>query len=124
MAQYQDATARQLDLAYEEEVVEQDAQPETGHHRLCEICGRVEAHLTIPAAHGRQPAIVCLRCHHAVRQQRRMLRAALTRSPAPATAPGGLIVQNEGSLPGDRKYRELEHRRHRAQIAARKALKE
>ena len=123
MAQYQDATARQLDLAYEDDIAEQD-QPGIRHHRLCEMCGRVEAHLTIPAAHGRQPAVVCLRCHHAVRQQRRMLRAAMARSLAPATAPGGLIVEKESSLPADRKYRELEHRRHRAQVAARKALGE
>jgi hypothetical protein len=108
MASNQEATARQLDFTYDEQSASAP-RPATGdrverHHRLCDICGRGEAHLTIPGRVGHPAAAVCLRCHHAVRQQRRMLRVT-------------------GSSAGHT-YDELAHRRHRAQIRARKALGE
>jgi hypothetical protein len=135
MTRYQDATARQLDFGYEvERTSSERPSGEAGHHQLCEMCGRVQAHLYIPAAHGQQPAAVCLRCHHAVRQQKRMLRAAIKDGHAGVPAPSRLISSPVGETAtddapvsppsADQLYKELEHRRRRAQVAARKALGE
>jgi hypothetical protein len=133
MARYQDATARQLDFGYEVDATSSERPSgEKGPHQVCEMCGRVEAHLYIPAAHGQQPAAVCLRCHHAVRQQKRMLRASI-RHEAGAPAASRLIPQAGGTTANHPQsssrstedlYKELEHRRRRAQVAARKALGE
>ena len=101
---------------------------------LCVVCGRARARLSLARDHGHAPAQLCLRCHHAVMEQRKMLRAKLHESPAnPQVARGvfrrhhlagdaGLIVPRGASLAHEAKYAELTRRRHRAQVAVRRAL--
>ncbi len=110
---------------------------------LCVVCGRSRARLTLAGNPGQAPVRLCLRCHHGVLQQRKMVRAGLapTRtdlvSTGPARSPGvggtgerqhrvagdaGLIVPREAHLSGDEKYAALTHHRRRAQVAARRAL--
>ena len=146
MAHHHAATARQLDFTYDGQLDQQGqpAQrgpvakpviaPRHGAAHLCVVCGRVPAHLTLKlmstsgnARRRRQqkPARLCLRCHHAVMQQRRMVRAQLTEGrsePRRPSAGGGLIVPRSSTLTGDRKYRQLTKSRRRAQKAARAAL--
>ena len=127
MAQFQEATAKQLDFTYEGErrpAAEPLTAPRRGPARLCALCGRVPAHLTLERQHGRRPARLCLRCHHAVMRQRRMVRATLDTSARPPVndVDVRLIVPRDNGLSGDRKYRQLAQSRHRAQKAARRAL--
>ena len=101
---------------------------------LCVVCGRARARLSLARDHGHAPAKLCLRCHHTVMQQRKMLRAKLHESPAnPLVERGalrrhhlagdaGLIVPRGASLAHEAKYAELPRRRHRAQVAVRRAL--
>lgn len=124
MAEHREVTATQLDLTYDGPwpvAVRPLAKPRRGAARLCVVCGRAPAHLTIERASGRRPARLCLRCHHAVMRQRRMARAGL--EPAAAVRPqGGLIVSRENTLSGEALYRKLSTSRRRAQKAARVAL--
>lgn len=124
MAEHREVTATQLDLTYDGPwpvAVRPLAKPRRGAARLCVVCGRVPAHLTIERASGRRPARLCLRCHHAVMRQRRMARAGL--EPAGAVRPkGGLIVPRENTLSADALYRKLSTSRRRAQKAARVAM--
>lgn len=124
MAEHREVTATQLDLAYDEPwpvAVRPLARPRRGAARLCVVCGRMPAHLTIERASGQRPARLCLRCHHAVMRQRRMARAGL--DPAGAARPqGGLIVSRDNRLSADALYRKLSTSRRRAQKAARVAL--
>ena len=111
---------------------------------LCVVCGRARARLTLNRNHGQAPIRLCLRCHHGVMQQRKMLRAGLapTRVGGLASAglarrdsvgdtaerkhqvagDAGLIVRRDARLSGDAKYATLTHHRRRAQVAARRAL--
>ena len=109
---------------------------------LCVVCGRARARLTLKRGRGHEPARLCLRCHHRVMQQRKMLRAGLppqqpssdrlktavadtVRDPVrrhKVSGDAGLIVQREARSAGDGKYDLLAHRRRRAQVAARRAL--
>lgn len=128
MARYREATARQLDFTYDEQPASAPRQatgdPIERHHRLCDICGRVEAHLTIPGRVGRPAAAVCLRCHHAVRHHSaRASERSRSWCPEPVEGQQRRMLRVAGSSAGH-KYDELAHRRHRAQIRARKALGE
>ena len=139
MAAHNEATARQLDFTYEGPTglaPRAAAPPRPGPAPLCVVCGRVPAHLTIARDRGHLPARLCLRCHHAVRQQRRMLRASLDagegRLAGPEADSGGarrfrgdtsLIVPRDTTLSPAGKYRQLTASRRRAQKAARQALR-
>ena len=125
MAQDQDATARQLDLTYDgpwPAVVRSLAKPRRGPARLCVVCGRVPAHLTIEREPGHRAARLCLRCHHAVMRQRRMARAGLERTEPGRTNGGSLIVPRESGLTADAMHQQLSKSRRRAQKAARVAI--
>ena len=108
------------------------ALPTGGPVPLCAVCGRARARLTLPRERGHEPVKLCLRCHHAVmqqRKQRRMLRAELPAERVSATGrrhhiagDAGLIVPRESELSPTAKYDTLSHRRRRAQVAARRAL--
>lgn len=124
MAQGQKGTPTQLDLAYDGPwpvAVGPLAKPRRGTVRLCVVCGRVPAHLTIEREPGHRPARLCLRCHHAVMRQRKMARAGLHRT-EPGLANGGLIVPRKSGLSTDALYRRLSRSRRRAQKAARMAI--
>lgn len=122
------ATARQLDFTDDGPGLPAGrpvAKPGPGPARLCVVCGRVRAHLTLEREPGHRPARLCLRCHHAVMQQRRMARAGLGRGDARrVTARVELIVPRESDLPRREKYRRLSRARRRAQQAARESGKE
>ena len=89
--------------------------------RLCVVCGRVPAHLTIERKRGRRPARLCLRCHSAVMRQRRMARAELEPVKT-ARVDSGLIVPRASGLSAEALSRRLSRSRRRAQKAARVAL--
>lgn len=127
MARYQEALARQLDFTYGETPATDPNLPADQlaerRHRLCDFCGRVEAHLTIPGRAGHHPTVVCLRCHYAVRHH----SAPAERSRSWRLEPGGgqqRRMLRAAGRPAERKYDELAHRLHRAQIRARKVLGE
>ena len=117
------AAARQLDFAGDGPGLPAGrpvAKPRPGPARLCAVCGRVRAHLTLEREPGHRPARLCLRCHHAVMQQRRMARAGLSRCDARrVTGRIELIVPRESDLPRREKYRRLSRARLHAQQAAR-----
>ena len=118
MARQLEATARQLDFTGVDPWPPAGlpmVKPRPGPARLCVVCGRVRAHLTIERHPGHRPARLCLRCHHAVMQQRRMARAGLRRR---VTSGTDLIVPRESDLPRGEKYRVLSRARRRAQEAA------
>ncbi len=119
-----EGAATQLDLTYDGPwpvAVRPLAKPRRRPARLCVVCGRVPAHLTIEREPGQRPARLCLRCHHAVMRQRRMARAGL--EPGQANG-GGLIVPRESGLSADALYRRLSRSRRRAQKAARVAIEQ
>ena len=140
MGRYQQATARQLDFDSGEDSA--DFTPAAGReHRvsrpvsLCDVCGRHPAHLMLTRQHGHAPAKLCLRCHHAVMQHRKMLRADLSTADQTASTPVpqsarthhlsgdvGLIVPPGKSLSAEARHAALDHRRRRAQVAARRML--
>ena len=140
MGRYQQATARQLDFDSGE--LSADFTPAVGPENrvsrpvpLCVVCGRHRAHFTLTRQHGHVPAKLCLRCHHAVTQHRKMLRADLSAAnqtpstPAPRSARAhhlsgdlGLIVPAGKPLSAEARHAALDHRRRRAQVAARRAL--
>jgi len=100
------------------------ARPEPS--QMCVVCRRVPARLTLKVTSSEdsqfRPPRLCLRCHHAVMQQRRMMR--MRRSERRAKDPqltfgNGLIVPRSSGLTGDRKYDRLVKARRRAQKAAR-----
>ena len=125
MAQQREGTARQLELTYDGPwpvAVRPLAKARRGRARLCVVCGRVPAHLTIEHAAGRRPARLCLRCHHAAMRQRRMARAGLEPVAAVRAKGGGLIVPRESALSADARYGRLSRSRRRAQKAARLAV--
>ena len=98
--------------------------PRPGAGRLCAVCGRLPAHLTLERPRGGRPARVCLRCHQAALRQRRSERPTAARS-APRRTAGGridLIVPRESGMPLEAKYRLLSRSRRRAQEVARRAL--
>ena len=135
MGRYQQATARQLDF-------DSDFTSAAGReHRvsrpvpLCVVCGRHPAHLTLTRQHGHAPAKLCLRCHHAVMQHRKMLRADLfpDEQMAPEAVPpsarphhlsgdAGLLIPRGKPLSAETRHAALDHRRRRAQVAARRVL--
>ena len=139
MVALNEATARQLDFTYEGLTglaPRATAPRRPGPAPLCVVCGRVPAHLTIARDPGHRPARLCLRCYHAVRLQRRMLRANLDagegRLAGPAATAGwarrfrgetSLIVPRDTTLSPSGKYRQLTASRRRAQKAARQALR-
>jgi hypothetical protein len=100
------------------------ARPEPS--QMCVVCRRVPARLTLKVTSSEdsqfRPPRLCLRCHHAVMQQRRMMR--MRRSERRAKDPqltfgNGLIVPRSSGLTGDSKYDRLVKARRRAQKAAR-----
>lgn len=124
MAQQQEPTPEQLDLTYDgswPRAVTPVTKTRRGPARLCVVCGRVPAHLTIERKQGHRPARLCLRCHNAVMRQRRMARAGLE----PLETVGmnsGLIVPRASGLTPEALHRRLSTSRRRAQKAARVAL--
>lgn len=140
MAHYYEATVHQLDFTYgrqpgqRRQAAQQGPVPQPvtaaarGTARLCVVCGRVPAHLTInlTSTDPRQrPVGLCLRCHYAVMQQRRMARAQLDEYQSGHkrwAADDGLIIPRSSALSRDRKYRQLTTSRRQAQKALRSAL--
>ncbi len=146
------AAARQLGFPYHGRrlpAARRVLAPRPGAARLCSVCGRLPARLTLDAPPGGRPARVCLRCHQAALRQRR----AAVSTPAPCAvrraAPGGrsdlsvsratdvvvprgadvvaprgtdLIVPRGTDLAGEAKYRLLSRSRRQAQEVARRAL--
>lgn len=100
------------------------ARPELS--QMCVVCRRVPARLTLKVTSSEnsqlQPPRLCLRCHHAVMQQRRMMRTRRSERRAKdpqLTFGNGLIVPRSSGLTGDSKYDRLVKARRRAQKAAR-----
>ena len=95
-----------------------------GAARLCAMCGRQPARLTLDRPRGGRPARVCLRCHQAALRQRRAVPPAPARSGPRRTETGraDLIVPRESGLPLEAKYRLLSRSRRQAQEVARRAL--
>lgn len=124
MAQPRAGTPAQLDLTYDGAwplAVTPVTKPRRRSARLCAVCGRVPARLTIERQRGKRPERLCLRCHNAVLRQRRSERGGL--DPAgPARANGGLIVPRASGLSAEAVSRRLSRSRRRAQKAARAAL--
>ena len=125
MGRYQEATARELD--FESGVPFTPAAAADGRRpfSLCVVCGRHRARLTIAQHRGHQPAQLCLRRHHAVMRQRKMLRVVRTQ-PKPPQRSGhasiNLIVPRDAKLSPELRRAALNHRRRRAHVAARRAL--
>lgn len=121
------APARQLDFTYygaRVPAAKRVTSPRPGATRLCAVCGRRPARLTLERPRGGRPARVCLRCHQAALRQRRPAQPKPARS-APRRAAGGridLIVPRESDLPLEAKYRLLSRSRRKAQEVARRAL--
>lgn len=115
-------TPAQLDLTYDGAwplAVTPVTKPRRRSARLCAVCGRVPARLTIERQRGKRPERLCLRCHNAVLRQRRSERGG----PDPAgRANGGLIVPRASGLSAEAVSRRLSRSRRRAQKAARAAL--
>ena len=123
MAHHHEATVQQFDFTYTRQPRQRSqmaqqglmAKPITAAARrtacLCVICGRVPAHLTIKLTSmdpQQRPAGLCLRCHFAVMQQRRVVRAQLDEhQPAHKrlAADDGLIVPRSSAFKRDRKYK-------------------
>ncbi len=134
MTQHHEATAQELE--FEPLSVEARRSDRAGRDPAsrCVVCGRARARLSVAREHGHPPAKLCLRCHHSVMQQRKMLRANLHEAHAsPQTersstrrhhlvGDAGLIVPRGAPLGREAKYAELTRRRHRAQVAVRRAL--
>lgn len=123
MAQQQEGTPTQLDLTYDGPwplAVTPVTKPRRGRARLCAVCGRVPAHLTIERKRGHRPARLCLRCHNAVMRQRRMARAGIEPIKS-VRSNSGLIVPKASGLSTE-VLRRLSSSRRRAQKAARVAL--
>ena len=100
------------------------ARPESS--QMCVVCRRVAARLTLKVTSSEdsqiRPPRLCLRCHHAVMQQRRMMRTRRSERRAKdpqLTFGNGLIVPRSSGLTGDSKYDRLVKARRRAQKAAR-----
>ena len=100
------------------------ARPESS--QMCVVCRRVPARLTLKVTSSEdsqfRPPRLCLRCHHAVMQQRRMMRTRRSERRAKdpqLTFGNGLIVPRSSGLTGDSKYDRLVKARRRAQKAAR-----
>ena len=100
------------------------ARPESS--QMCVVCRRVPARLTLKVTSSEdsqfRPPRLCLRCHHAVMQQRRMMRTRRSERRAKdpqLTFGNGLIVPRSSGLTGDSKYARLVKARRRAQKAAR-----
>ena len=120
-------TARQLDFTYygaRLTAARRVTSPRPGAVRLCAVCGRLPAHLTLERPRGGRPARVCLRCHQAALRQRRPAHPAPARSAPRGSAAGrtDLIVPRESGLPLEAKYRLLSRSRRQAQEVARRAL--
>ncbi len=140
MGRYQQARVCQLD--FDSDDFNADFSPKVGtEYRtlrpvpLCVVCWRHRARLRLAPPHGHAPVKLCLRCHHAVMQQRKMLRVdlpvadqtSLVSVPRLARAHHfsgdvGLIVPPGKPLSAKTKHDALNHRRRRAQVAARRAL--
>lgn len=124
MAQPHAGTPAQLDLAYDGSwplAVTPVTKPRRRRARLCAVCGRAPARLTIERRRGARPERLCLRCHNAVLRQRRSAGAG--RDPAgPGRPDGGLIVPRASGLSAEAVSRRLSRSRRRAQKAARAAL--
>ena len=134
MGRYQEATARHLD--FESGVPFDPAATAERPRRapLCVVCGKHPAHLTVAQHRAQRPARLCLRCHHAVMRQRKMLRV-LPATPESSASIGqterrayqaskdlGLIVPRGARISPEARDAALNHRRRRAQVAARRAL--
>ena len=121
------APARQLDFTYSGArlpAARRVTGPRPRAARLCAVCGRLPAHLTLNRPRGGRPARVCLRCHQAALRQRRTAQRTPARN-TPRRAEAGrtdLIVPRESGLPLEAKYRLLSRSRRQAQEAARRAL--
>ena len=121
------ATARRLDFTEHGArlpAARRVTSPRPGAGRLCAVCGRLPAHLTLDRWRGGRPARVCLRCHQAALRQRRAALPTAARSAPRRTASGrtDLIVPRESGLPLEAKYRVLCRSRRQAQEVARRAL--
>jgi hypothetical protein len=124
MAQNPDGQPTQLDLTYDGSwplAVTPVTKPRRRPARLCVVCGRVPAHLSVERKRGHRPARLCLRCHNAVMRQRRMARAGLE-SVKPGRVKSGLIVPRASGLSAEALHRRLSMSRRRAQKAARVAI--
>ena len=121
------ASARQLDFSYYDgrlPAARRGTGPRSGPARLCAVCGRWPARLTLERPRGGPPPRVCLRCHVTALRQRRSAHAAPARNALRRTVSGrsDLIVPRESALPLEAKYRLLSRSRREAQEVARRAL--
>ena len=132
MAQQTLATTEQTQFTYDVTIGARTAErsdPETvtvsqrQQNRLCVVCDRVPANLTLDgtAKDGVRPMRLCLRCHYAVTQQRRMMRTECIVHGS-SGCETELLVPRSSLLFGDSKYRQLAGERRDAQKAARRAL--
>ena len=120
-------STRQLDLSYSDARLPaalRIAGPRSAAARLCAVCGRWPARLTLERTRGGPPPRVCLRCHVAALRQRRSAPAWPARNARRPTVSGrsDLIVPRESALPLEAKYRLLSRSRREAQEVARRAL--
>jgi len=138
MAYQYEATARPVNVSEEQRVLRpvlreavstMPSRASLEKSQICVVCRRVSARLTLkvtsPENSQVQPPRLCLRCHHAVMQQRKMIRMRRsgfgTRN-AQLTFEDGLIVPRASELAGAAKYDQLLKSRRRAQKAARRAI--
>ena len=116
MGQHSHIVTRQTDLS-------PARAPEGAAPELCAVCGRTRARLTLARPGGQVPVRLCLACHHSVMKQRKMVRMRFAPSEqSRPTREARLIIPREARLTGPAKYATLQHRRSRAQVAARRAL--
>ena len=132
MAQQTLTTTEQAQFTYDVTIGTRTAErsdPETvtvsqrQQNRLCVVCDRVPANLTLDGTvkEGTRPMRLCLRCHYAVMQQRRMMRTDCIVHGS-SGCETELLVPRSSLLFGDNKYRQLAAQRRDAQKAARRAL--
>jgi hypothetical protein len=138
MAYQYEATARPVSVSEEQRVLRpvlreavstMPSRTRSEQSQMCVVCRRVSARLTLKVTASEnsllQPPRLCLRCHHAVMQQRRMMRVRRsgfgTRNDQ-LTFEDGLIVPRGSELAGAAKYDRLVKSRRRAQKAARRTI--
>ena len=100
--------------------------PQKRPQSLCAVCGRVQGRLPTDLGMGRSPVRLCLRCHHGLMRQRRIIRAQ-TKSGGfsvrrIAKHAGELIVSRRSGLSVTSRDRRLSQSRRRAQSVVRRMI--
>ena len=93
---------------------------------LCAVCGLVQGHLPTELGLGRSPVRLCLRCHHGLMRQRRIIRAQTKNAGFSvkriAKHTDELIVSRRSGLSVTGRNRRLIHSRRRAQSVVRRMI--